>query len=870
MQTSVESVTEKLTATEIEEKIRKTGIDVIGDAPWGTHFCQFYETKEDLVDVLVPYFKAGLENNEFCMWVTSEPLSEEEAREAMRKAVPNFDRYLKRGQIQIVPYTEWYLKGGAFNLQRVLNGWVEKLNQALAQGYDGMRVTGNTAWLEKRTWKNFVDYEQEVNDVINKYQMIALCTYSLDKCGASEIIDVVSNHQFALIRQESEWKLIESSEIKRAEETLRESEERYRELTESISDVFFAMDKDLRYTYWNKASEKLTGVSAKDVAGKSLTEVFPDVKGTKVERFYIETLRTQQPQSFVNEFRLGGKNYVFEINAYPTKDGLSVFVKDITERKRAEEELIRLSSAVKMSTDSIVISDLDGKIIDVNEATLKMYDTDYKRDLIGKNSFDLIAPEEREKALVGTKEVLERGYVKNREYHVVTKDGSRISVEMSASIMKDVDGKPIGFVGISRDVSERKQMELALKQSEEKYRKLVENSKDSIVVIDLNGNVQFANKVTEELTGFTSEDGIRMNVRKITPLKYWPKSLAMLLKARKGEQIPYFESMIRRKDGKLIPVESGGQAIFKDGKVVGIQIITRDITERKKLEKRLKEYSEHVEEKVEERTNQLKKAQEQLLKAERLAAIGEVATMVGHDLRNPLQAITNAVYFLKDSGTTMDSVLTNERYKEYLDLVPEPTRNEFHEKSAKIVKIHSMMINAIDESVKYADKIVSDLQDFARTTEHEPIEINLESLIQETLSGISIPKNVKISMKHDQRLSKVYVDPNQLRRVFTNLTTNAIQAMKNGGTLTISTNKTNGFLEVSFKDTGVGIPKENMEKLFLLLFTTKAKGTGMGLPVCKKLVEMHGGTIKVESEIGKGTTVTVKLPITKENGGEKT
>jgi two-component system NtrC family sensor kinase len=94
--------------------------------------------------------------------------------------------------------------------------------------------------------------------------------------------------------------------------------------------------------------------------------------------------------------------------------------------------------------------------------------------------------------------------------------------------------------------------------------------------------------------------------------------------------------------------------------------------------------------------------------------------------------------------------------------------------------------------------------------------------------------------------------------------------MKNGGTLTISTNKTNGFLEVSFKDTGVGIPKENMEKLFLPLFTTKAKGTGMGLSVCKKLVDMHGGTIKVESEIGKGTTVTVKLPITKENGGEKT
>ncbi len=132
------------------QKIRKTGIDIIGDVPWGTHLCQFYQNKEDLIDILLPYFKAGLENNEFCMWVTSQPVSEKEAKKTMRKAVPDFDRYLKKGQIEIVPYTEWYLKDGAFNLQRVLDAWIDKLNQALAKGYDGLRVTGNTAWLEKK------------------------------------------------------------------------------------------------------------------------------------------------------------------------------------------------------------------------------------------------------------------------------------------------------------------------------------------------------------------------------------------------------------------------------------------------------------------------------------------------------------------------------------------------------------------------------------------------------------------------------------------------------------------------------------------------------------------------------------------------
>jgi len=123
-----------------------------------------------------------------------------------------------------------------------------------------------------------------------------------------------------------------------------------------------------------------------------------------------------------------------------------------------------------------------------------------------------------------------------------------------------------------------------LRLSEERYRNLVENSKDSIVILDLKGNVVFGNKATEELTGYSVEEGAGMNVRDITPLRYWPRSLKMLLKARTGKPIPYFESAIKRKDGQLVPVESGGQAILQDGKVVGIQIITRDITERKRAD----------------------------------------------------------------------------------------------------------------------------------------------------------------------------------------------------------------------------------------------------------------------------------------------
>lgn len=153
------------------------------------------------------------------MWVTSEPFSEKEAKKVMRMAVPNFDRYLKRGQIEIVPHEEWYLKEGTFNIQRVLNAWIDKYNQALAQDYDGIRITGNIAWLEKKDWRNFIEYEEKVNNFIGKYRMIIICTYSLDKCGGSEVIDVVSTHQFVLSKQGANWELIQKSKPKEGKET---------------------------------------------------------------------------------------------------------------------------------------------------------------------------------------------------------------------------------------------------------------------------------------------------------------------------------------------------------------------------------------------------------------------------------------------------------------------------------------------------------------------------------------------------------------------------------------------------------------------------------------------------------------------------
>jgi ligand-binding sensor protein len=224
----------------MEENLRNSGIDIIGDVPWGTNFCQFYQTKEDLADILVPYFKAGLENNEFCLWVTSQPLEVEEAKEAMRKGFPDIDVYLERGKIEITSYTRVYVNEGVFDSENVVNGWVKKLDQVLASGYNGLRTAGNTSGLKKRDWDDFVDYEKKVDCNIGKRQMISLCPYFLDMCSAADIIDVAFNHQFALIKREGKWERIENSglktitENKQEDEALRQSEQRVRVKFEDI------------------------------------------------------------------------------------------------------------------------------------------------------------------------------------------------------------------------------------------------------------------------------------------------------------------------------------------------------------------------------------------------------------------------------------------------------------------------------------------------------------------------------------------------------------------------------------------------------------------------------------------------------------
>jgi len=224
-------------------ELRKTGIDAVGDMPWGTHFCLFYETKEDLLDTLISYCKAGLESGEFCLWVVAEPLKVEEATDALKDAVPEFSRYLANASIEIMSACDWYLQGGTFDLNRVTAGWRDKLAQASARGYAGVRVTGDTAWLAKKDWKHFCEYEESLNEAVANQRLAVLCTYPLASCGALEILDVVRTHQFALARRHGTWDVIETAGLKKAKaEIARLNEDLERRVLERTSQLTLASE----------------------------------------------------------------------------------------------------------------------------------------------------------------------------------------------------------------------------------------------------------------------------------------------------------------------------------------------------------------------------------------------------------------------------------------------------------------------------------------------------------------------------------------------------------------------------------------------------------------------------------------------------
>ena len=381
----------------------------------------------------------------------------------------------------------------------------------------------------------------------------------------------------------------------------------------------------------------------------------------------------------------------------------------------------------------------------------------------------------------------------------------------------------------TRKLVDRKKAEQDLLLAEKRYRRLYETTRDGIMARDIQGRMIDCNPAYAKMLGFNKKELRSLTVEQLLPERWHEQRNRIVQKILQTGSSIVFEREYKRKDGSIFPASVRTWRL-NDGKgnAIGIWSIVRDISEQKELQKNLEEHADILEKIIEERTKQLKDS-------ERLVTIGQTAGMVGHDLRNPLQTITGELYLAKD---------------EVQDLPESPQKSSLQESIA-----------VIEEQAAYMDKIVSDLQAFVQPVRIDKKPINLKALIESVLLSIVIPSNITVQTQIGEGFPELKADLQLLKRVLINLVTNAVQAMPNGGQLSVvSEVNSQGHIALTVKDTGVGIVDSIKTQIFTPLFTTKSRGQGFGLAVCKRVMEAHGGNITFESTEGMGAKFTIEFP----------
>ena len=595
-----------------------------------------------------------------------------------------------------------------------------------------------------------------------------------------------------------------------------------------IKDSVVALDNNCNITYANKAYADIFNLESSAMIGKNIWELLPKIVGTIIYKNINEAMKEKKVRRF--EWEGVYSNGFWETTIFPSDEGMTIINKDITKRKKAEDALReseeRFSKAFNAGPTAMAIQRFsDGRFVDVNERFLRMFEYG-KEEVIGHTPTELnmvFDPEQQVKFHVP----VNRSSMRYFETVNRSKSGKLVIVMVSTEIIS-LNGKR-HYLSTIVDITESKKAQEALDKERLMLKGIIENTGAMIAYLDSNFNFIMVNSAYANGSGYTVDALIGKNHFTLfpntenqaifeevkdtgQPIKFLDKPFEFANQPHRG--VTYW-------DWTLTPIKDNA------GKVQGLILTLMETTERKQLQKKLEDYTKNLEKMVEERTKQLKNA-------ERLAAIGQTAGMVGHDIRNPLQAMISDVYLLKSDLVAMPECATKEDVRESLD--------------------------SIEKNIGYVNKIVADLQDYARVLHPECVEVDLPDLIVSVFQTVSIPDTIKLSI-NVKTLAKIKTDPTFIRRALTNLVNNAIQAMSNDGRLELAGFQKKDKVYITVSDTGVGIPEEIKPKLFTPMMTTKAKGQGLGLAVVKRLVEALNGTITFESEEGKGTKFTIELPL---------
>jgi PAS domain S-box-containing protein len=471
----------------------------------------------------------------------------------------------------------------------------------------------------------------------------------------------------------------------------------------------------------------------------------------------------------------------------------------------SEERLRQIYESV---TDGISVIDLEGTITEANQRTVEMHGFSSRNELLGESVFELLAPHQRTKLTVDLKRTTKEGAISGAEYTLLRADGSEFPGELSTSMLKDAQDNPSGHIIIVRDITKRKEMDEALKLAAEEWSRTFDSINDAICIIDKDFRVLRANKAFTDMYHVEHDQVIDKRCYEVTVEGEEPP-----------EGCPHQETLRTGKPAKYefsineqgTNVEISTYPVFDEkGKVAGSVHITRDVTEQKKQNERL-------------------------MSTDRLASLGELAAGTAHEFNNPLTSIIVLSEMLMEKG-------------------PDGIRDD---------------LTLINNEARRAANVARNLLAFGG--KHTPVKqlYQVNSVIEDVLELRAYEhksSNIDIERHLAADLPELMIDYFQMQQVFMNVVINAEYFMTDAhgrGTLAITTQKENGIVRMSFTDDGPGITPENLKRIFDPFFTTKeaGKGTGLGLSICHSIVADHGGQIYVRSQLGKGTTIFVELPI---------
>jgi PAS domain S-box-containing protein len=626
------------------------------------------------------------------------------------------------------------------------------------------------------------------------------------------------------------------SERKRSEAILRQSQEKYASMVQSSPDAITLRSlPDRRYLEVNEGFERLTGYSAEEVLGKTPAElnlwVEPESHQTTLQM--VETQGQVNGEEFRFRTKAGEIRYGRVSAARVMINGqqcMLAVTHDITDRRRAEAAASQLAMIVESCDDAIVGKSLDGKILSWNTGAQRIYG--YTASEVVGQAVSILVPSGQHDELP---EILERLKRDERVQHYETvrlrKDGKKISVSVSTSLVKDEDGNIIGASAVARDVTERKRVEAELQESEAHFRSLVHDAPYGIYRVTLDGQLLHVNPALVAMLGYGSEEELMCcNMEK--DIYRDPQTRQRLINEHwQREDFRAVEAEWKRKDGMIITVRMTGHPVqAKDNSIAYFEVFAEDITERRSLER-------------------------QLLQSQKMEAIGRLAGGIAHDFNNLLSVILGHTDILDQQ------VGANSRLRKSVD--------------------------ATRHAAERAAALTMQLLAFSRKQVIEPTIIDLNASVKEIQKLLHrvIGEDIELAIRLQPDLGHIKADAGQLGQVLMNLAVNSRDAMPNGGKLAIETAdvdldstyirqhlgaKPGPFVMLAVSDTGIGMDSQTLSRIFEPFFTTKevGKGTGLGLSMVYGIIKQNNGYIMAYSEPGRGTTFKIYFPRTQESVSE--